>query len=185
VEVLPPQEVTQIEIATYVQRLLSRLTQAQIMETTEETEQTFPAKTFSAKHSSKMSPRIAAALAAIPANYRAELEAAYDEDMDIDEPSHIAAASTAPNRTQGSGKIGGTAQSSPRPPRNTAPSQNALPRRLYCFLHVYNHTHHGMTCTKMQDDTSFTLAMKRARSHDAPELKRLKIEGSKTNISRK
>jgi hypothetical protein len=184
-EAAPPADVLQSECEQYVQRILSRLTPAQILEMPEE-QNASSAKAFAATpKNAHMSPRMAAALAAIPANYRAELEAAYDEDMDIDEPSHIAAASTAPNRTQGSGKIGGTAQSSPRPPRNTAPPQNALPRRLYCFLHGYNHTHHGMTCTKMQDDTSFTLAMKRARSHDAPELKRLKIEGSKTNISRK
>jgi len=170
VEVLPPQEVTQPEIATYVQRLLSRLTHAQIMETTEEAEQTFPAKTFSAKHFSKMSPRMATALAAIPANYRAELEAAYGEDMDAEEPIQTAAVSITTNRPPTNSKVGGSTKAPP-----TVEDGPKYPH--YCYFHGYNQTHDGTDCKHMKSNADYTTTMKKARTHDAPALKAAKISG--------
>jgi len=176
-EAAPPADVLQSECEQYVQRILSRLTPAQILEMPEE-QNASSAKAFAATpKNAHMSPRMAAALAAIPANYRAELEAAYDEDMDIDEPSHIAAASTAPNRTQGNGKIGGTAQSTPKPQKSSPTVEDGPKYPHYCYFHGYNQTHDGTECKHMKTNADYTTTMKKARTHDAPSLKALKIFG--------
>ena len=118
-----------------------------------------------------MSPRMAAALAAIPANYRAELEAAYGEDNVSDEPVHIAAAITSNTRTSSNTKIGGSSKPATKPAEHTPPNQ-------YCYLHGYNRSHDGMGCRVMLNDAAYTTTMKKARTHDAPALKSLKLVGS-------
>ena len=114
---------------------------------------------------------MAAALAAIPSNYRAELEAAYDEDMDVEEPPPIAAATIPNTRTTGNSKVGGASKPAAKPAERTTPNP-------YCYLHGYNKSHDGMACTIMGNDPAYTTVMKKARTHDAPALKALKLVGS-------
>ena len=176
VEVVPAEDVTQRGIATYVQRLLSKLTPAQIMETTEEAEQTFSSKSFAAtapKNGKKFSPRMAAALAAIPSNYRAELEAAYDEDVDVEESPPIAAATISTMRNNANSTFAGGSSKPAAKPTADNPTT-----KKYCYFHGYNNTHDGMCCNLMEGDSAYTTTMRKARTHDAPALKALKLVGA-------
>ena len=170
VEVVPAEDVTQRGIATYVQRLLSKLTPAQIMETTEEAEQTFSAKSFSATapiSNREFTGKMSAALAAITSKYNAEIAALDFIDTDTEEPTPIAAAVLANTRI----KVGGTSKSAAKPAEHTTPNH-------YCYYHGYNTSHDGMTCSTRLKDPTYTIVMKKARTHDAPALKALKLIGS-------
>ena len=114
---------------------------------------------------------MAAALAAIPSNYRAELEAAYDEDMDVEETPPIAAA-TIPTMRNNSTFAGGSSKPAAKPTAEHTTSKQ------YCYFHGYNNTHDGMACNLMEGDSAYTTTMRKARTHDAPALKALKLVGA-------
>ena len=50
--------------------------------------------------------------------------------------------------------------------------------KQYCYFHGYNNTHDGMACKFMEGDAAYTPTMKKARTHDAPALKALKLVGA-------